>query len=60
MSGGEGGGGKLPSVDHGRRTDRGRDKKACTAEEEFKWKRKMILGLEDFTKYRVNMHRCTI
>ena len=29
MSGGEGreGGGKLPSVDHGRRTDEGRDKK---------------------------------
>ena len=28
MSGGEGeGGGKLPSVDHDRRTDKGRDKK---------------------------------
>ena len=29
--GGEGeGGGKLPSVDHGRRTDEGRDKKTST------------------------------
>jgi hypothetical protein len=26
----EGGEGKLPSVDHGRRTDRGRDKNICT------------------------------